>query len=786
MTWAIRLALAAIVSFGAWLRLHGSGELSIRLDEGQTIHFAQLPLQQLDSAYQHTPSLFQAVAADVHPPGYILLMHWWIGRFGTDPVMLRLPSELASIASLPLLYMLGTRLYGRRIGLLAAGIGALSPFWIWHAQEARMYSFLVFFALGATIGLIEALEDGRGRGWILFTICTALGLYFHYFAFAVLAAHVLYGVVRSWRLDFARVAPGITALITVVALYVPWVWMVGVYYRGAGDPSLALPNVYSPLLLLSDFLLGYLNVAATSQVIAAWPLLVLLALAAGAFGAHPSWRGLLLWLLFLGPIVLAFAASFVYRPLVSARYLIVATPALYILLAVTLDRVPRRRTRLIGGILLVGLMLGGLGIERVSALNPATEDYQRVAGFIHSHAQPGDVVGLDAAFNRYAYSYYADDNLPLYAIPAPSSSPGARSKLDEKAIDTYVRGLAAGHQRLWMVYYLEDERSAAVRHYLDYHSSGRIVIFGGRYGRGVPSDATSNLNVQLVLYRLPNLPQQPIQVRPLTLRQLDWLTGLPSSTRFVDDPKVGAEGETVDPMSHPVAEPRPLARWGFGALAIPAPDDVITLFNPNSSAVKVQVQAHWVMGDIVTEVAVPPLADVEFSLSHWDSRTPGLALTVIASLPVTARRTEPAGKTVINYYGRDAATAAGQHFDGQVWMGGQAQPAPAQLVQLPCGGADVWTAHLQAASGTLTVSRYLTGGQEKVLDATWSYDVAKGGVQRIASIPASALGYGNYELDLRRDGGEVTSERTAYFGIQCTPPWAVGPGRRGKGGGGDD
>jgi hypothetical protein len=428
-------------------------------------------------------------------------------------------------------------------------------------------------------------------------------------------------------------------------------------------------------------------------------------------------------------------------------------------------------------------MLLGLGVERTSPYNPAAEDFSQVADYIHAHSAAGDVVGIDAGFNRYTYEYYSNDNLPTYLIPAPTATP--QTKLDEAAIDGYVRSLAAGYKRLWMVYYLEDEGSASVRHYLDYHFPGRNVVIGGLYGRNQPGDPGSFVNVQLVLYQIPDLPQQPVQARPLTLAQLDWLTGLSSTTRYPDAAVLGSQGEIVRPIGWSTPEPEPLPRWGFGALSPPAPDDIITVFNPNRSAVKIQIQAHWRLGDIVTQIAVPALSALEYSLAHWDSRAAGLALTVVSSLPVTVNRTELSGKQVIKRYGWDARVPSGQAYDGQVWVGGSQPPKPAQLVQLPCGGAEIWASHMQRGSGSFTVSRYLASGQQLAVRGGWSYDIRKGGIQRIASIPARQLGYGNYELRVvRAGGGQPTSERIAYFGIGCTPPWLI-PRLFPKHGGGD-
>jgi len=497
---------------------------------------------------------------------------------------------------------------------------------------------------------------------------------------------------------------------------------------------------------------------------------------------------MMLWTLLVFPVALAFAVSLTWRPVISARYLIIVTPALYILMAVTLDRLVRGRGRLIAIGLACTVMLAGLGIERTSPYDPAAEDYRQVAAYVHAHAEPGDIVGVDAAFNADAYSYYADDNLPLYAIPPPPVTTGVQSRLGEGAIDRYVRSLAAGNKRLWMVYYLDNEGAAAVRPYLDYHSSGRTVIFGGYYGRDQSDDPASFANVQLVLYQLPNLPQQPVQVRPLTVGQLAWLAGQRLSTRQPDAPVAGIDGQQVGFLGHQAPEPRPLTRWGLGALAQPAPDDVVTVFNPNQAAVKVQVQAHWTMGAIVTEFQAPAMSDVEFSLTHWDSRSTGLAVTMVASLPVTVSRTNlKAGKLQTNW-GYDANTPFGERYDGQVWAGTAQPAAPAQLVQLPCGGADIWTSQLQAQSGSFTLIRFLASGPQPVNQGTWTYDVGRGGVQKVASIPADVLGSGSYEFRLLREGGgEPSSERVAYFGIGCTPSWLLPPakphGHGHKGGG---
>ena len=112
-----------------------------------------------------------------------------------------------------------------------------------------MYSFLVLFGTAATLGLVYAVEDRRIWGWVLFALATGLGIYFHYFAFAVLAAHLVYIVIRASRLGRAVLVPAASAVAFVSVAYLPWIWMLVHFYRGAGDPNLAPPDAYTPLLL---------------------------------------------------------------------------------------------------------------------------------------------------------------------------------------------------------------------------------------------------------------------------------------------------------------------------------------------------------------------------------------------------------------------------------------------------------------------------------------------------------------------------------------------------------
>jgi len=101
------------------------------------------------------------VKIDHHPPLYYLLLHYWIALKGDMPGSVRLLSALFGTATIPVIYLIGKRMSGILMGLVAAVILALSPFNIRFAQETRMYTLLTFNAAVAIYALVILLTDSR-------------------------------------------------------------------------------------------------------------------------------------------------------------------------------------------------------------------------------------------------------------------------------------------------------------------------------------------------------------------------------------------------------------------------------------------------------------------------------------------------------------------------------------------------------------------------------------------------------------------------------------------------
>lgn len=141
-----------ITLIGGFLRVLLLGTKGMGLEETFSVWLANHSVVEL---------LQWIARIDQHPPLYYLLLHSWIALKGETPYYVRLLSALFGAGTIPMIYLIGKRLSGVVMGLAAAVILALSPFHIYLAQEARMYTFLAFNAAAAVYALVKLLTDAR-------------------------------------------------------------------------------------------------------------------------------------------------------------------------------------------------------------------------------------------------------------------------------------------------------------------------------------------------------------------------------------------------------------------------------------------------------------------------------------------------------------------------------------------------------------------------------------------------------------------------------------------------
>jgi hypothetical protein len=141
-----------ITLIGGGLRVFLLGNKGLWLDEAFSMWLAN----------HSVVNILQWIARiDQHPPLYYLLLHYWIGQNGVNPSDLRMLSAVFGAGTIPIIYLIGKRMSGVVMGLVAAMILALSPFNIRFAQETRMFTLLTFNAAVAIYALVRLLTDSR-------------------------------------------------------------------------------------------------------------------------------------------------------------------------------------------------------------------------------------------------------------------------------------------------------------------------------------------------------------------------------------------------------------------------------------------------------------------------------------------------------------------------------------------------------------------------------------------------------------------------------------------------
>src|SRR5579859_5372663 len=201
------ITLILFLSLAGWLRFYQLGAQSYWNDEGISLGLAG----------RDVPTVLSSAAADIHPPGYYLLLKVWHTLTGDSEFALRALSALSGLVLVALLYRLGRVYFDRLAAVAATFLGALNPFLVYYSQEARMYELAA--ALGAASFLLFSLwlrssrppgsPYGNRRLAIAYCLVTAAGLYTHYaFAFVVLAENLaaLGGLMAHGRAPSVRPA----------------------------------------------------------------------------------------------------------------------------------------------------------------------------------------------------------------------------------------------------------------------------------------------------------------------------------------------------------------------------------------------------------------------------------------------------------------------------------------------------------------------------------------------------------------------------------------------------
>lgn len=411
------------------------------------------------------PVFWEHMTHNIQAPLYPLIVRQISKIFGPDPIGNRIFSILMGILAIPAAFLLGQKLGSggcfRRgsdrssvtdrtarshpcdlsptppatrfeinsppysLAILLSAITAFSGFQITYSQTARLYALLFLLSVLGGWMMLRWLASKRfGDGLLLVAIVLA-GLYTHYF-FGILAVFFFAcplwinrrepGFIRQWLTvaGFAGVGfvPGVLLLKSQLA------YMAGVDFDRGGlwpFPSI-IERTWSGLAELITPKATLLKIMNTVLIII------------GGFLAwrQPGKREMLVfslaWLIAVVGLLGLYDIVSTSHFLLTKRYLMIAAPAVYLLLALGLLALPRKAAGVIIPVVLALLLWNGWQVANGEKFLKK-EDYAGAGRVIAGRYQPGDLVLVShSGSHGVGMAWYLPDNADYIALSRGSSN----------------------------------------------------------------------------------------------------------------------------------------------------------------------------------------------------------------------------------------------------------------------------------------------------------------------------------------------------------------------------
>ena len=453
-----RRLIAGLIVLAALLRLFRLGAQSLWIDEMLTLIAATpkpgIPLGTLLLHNIHGP-LHTFVVALMRT---VSESEWW----------LRLPSAVAGVASVPLLYMWVRPRLGSRVATWAALLLAINPLHLHYSQELRNYAFAVCFVLLSCVSLDRLCERWSLRHAVAFSAGVAAAVLCNFSAvFAFVVQSIVFAKNTAPR---ARAVPRWLVVTAVVILITsPWIYRVTTFVDfgklvtpvqpGALDPAELLRGdttfrwesipytfyAYSVGFALGPSLAemhGDLNATvAQHRAAIAWTAIVFGVLAAGGLVStwrRSAWRGGELVLYIVVPLAATLALNWQNAKAFNVRYVLIGLPMFLTLVAAGIEAAGGKR-RVAALALVVGTCLPALfNYYRDPARQK--EDVRAAVRAVEARLQPGECIFAPTVFPIVAH--YQTTSAPLHYIF--HSTP--------EIVDRQMQGFyAAGCSSFWYV-----------------------------------------------------------------------------------------------------------------------------------------------------------------------------------------------------------------------------------------------------------------------------------------------------------------------------------------------
>jgi mannosyltransferase len=435
----LTLVLAVLVSYAL-------GRRNLANDEATSFFIAQLDFSRF----------WESLAtSEANGSLFYTLLRAWMALGESEQVLRILPAAFA-VATVPVLYLLCLRLFGRAEAFAASALLTTNAFFIAQGQDLRSYSLAALLVTASTLSFERLVRRPSRLAWSAYVVLAALSMYAHFFSAFVIAAHVASLPFLGRRVVTPR--RWIAAYGAVGLLISPLVFFV--LFNDVGQVDWISPTTWERFQGAVRDLFGMGDLLVLAYGLFCAVALVVTAYVVVKHGrSEESWKYVLVTFWLIVPIAGALAVS-EFKPLFVSRYLLVAVPAGAVYAAVGITRL-RSRLIYMAALLLVAV----LAVPEISDWyeGPVGEGWAGKAKHVMAASRPGDAAVFYAPTIIRPFGYYAGYYTNEAPVDAPDPVYPSRGWLGYSATE-YSPSYAAiarsvsQHDRVWFVTgYARDE-----------------------------------------------------------------------------------------------------------------------------------------------------------------------------------------------------------------------------------------------------------------------------------------------------------------------------------------
>lgn len=392
---------------------------------------------------------------DFHPPLYHLFLRLWLYILPTSELFARLPSVVFGTLGVYLTYLIASKLYDKKTGIIAALLLATAPLHIYYSQEARMYMLAAFLASASIYFFISLLANDKIYLWVGFIISTTLMLYSDYLPYLLLPVYVLFLYIFRKKIPKHTIRSFIPAIFLVLIFLIPWLLIFPKQLNVGISASVASPAwaqvVGSPsfknlFLTFVKFTIGRIsNDNNTIYFLLFLPAAFFVASTFIVSTFRMSRRRAFLLLWFFVPIILSFCLSYIV-PIYSYFRLLFVLPAFYIIWASAINTVNIKKVTSAFLTLALAINITSLAIYH---LNPKfhRENWKGAVAYVQEKSSVQTISLFESNSPFTPFDYYNKNKVEAY---------GALESFDAQKDDSSqkLEGLTKERNHLFLFQYL--------------------------------------------------------------------------------------------------------------------------------------------------------------------------------------------------------------------------------------------------------------------------------------------------------------------------------------------